>query len=134
MDESPDSTEQIYDEAVGMKPQAEEIRPKREGADDAWFGIVLISIGILFLLNTFGVVPWDVWGQFWRFCPLLLVFTGVKLVLGKSFLANVISLFLVSVVVILVMVYTLSDYIPAIQNWTAHHFTPFFNFFSSLPF
>jgi len=131
MDETQEPPEQIYDETAGMKPRAEDIRPKQEGTEDSWFGIVLISIGILFLLNTFGVVPWEVWGQFWRFWPLLPVFAGMKLLLGKSFLANVISLLFVSVVVILVMVYTLVDYIPTVQDWTAHYFTQFFNFFSS---
>ncbi|MBI4294744.1 MAG: hypothetical protein HY669_01090 [Chloroflexi bacterium] len=40
--------------------------------------IILIGLGILFLLNNFGVLSW---GSFW---PLILIIIGVALLVGRS--------------------------------------------------
>lgn len=63
---------------------------KRQPLADSWFGVLLVSIGVLFLLNNFGIVPWSVWGQLWRLWPMILILGGVRLLLGSTWVANII--------------------------------------------
>ncbi|MCL4384610.1 DUF5668 domain-containing protein [Patescibacteria group bacterium] len=59
----------------------EERRAKSHDIVWAW---VLIFAGITFLLNNTGVIPWAIWGELWRFWPILLVLGGLRLVLGRG--------------------------------------------------
>jgi len=45
---------------------------------------ILIVIGVVFLLNNLGYLPWDVWGTLWRFWPVLLILVGVNFFLAGS--------------------------------------------------
>ncbi len=45
--------------------------------------LMLILLGVLFLLNNFGIVGWNVWGRLWRLWPLVLVGLGLELLLGR---------------------------------------------------
>lgn len=57
------------------------------------WALILIGAGILFLLNTTGILPWSFWGTFWsiawRFWPLLLVFAGIQIIAGKNKIVSV---------------------------------------------
>ena len=46
--------------------------------------IFLVSIGILFLLNTTNIVPWGIWLQIFRFWPILLILAGLKIILPEN--------------------------------------------------
>jgi hypothetical protein len=46
--------------------------------------LILISLGVLLLLNTVGLVPWSVWDTLWRFWPVALILIGLELVLGRG--------------------------------------------------
>ncbi len=48
-----------------------------------FWGILFILIGGLFLLNNFGVMDVN-WGVVWRLWPLILVFWGLSLMVGKQ--------------------------------------------------
>lgn len=129
MDKTTNSSEQVFDEGAGMgSPQNPDMAAQKasnisSSSDDAWFGIVLIFIGGLFLLNTFDIVPWIVWSQLWKFWPLLLVFSGLKLLLGKSLVSNIITILFVGVVVFFVAVYVVSGYIPQVSDWVSKNFS-----------
>lgn len=46
--------------------------------------ILLIGLGILLLLNNFGLIPWEVWRTIARLWPLVLVLLGIQaLVTGR---------------------------------------------------
>lgn len=47
-------------------------------------GIILIFLGLLFLLNNFGIVPWSVWSVLWRAWPVFLIFIGLEAIFGKT--------------------------------------------------
>ena len=53
-------------------------------------GIIFITIGIIFLLNNFNLLPWSVWSILWRFWPLFLILGGLEMILGDSWLAELI--------------------------------------------
>ena len=49
------------------------------------FGILLLLLGALLLLQTTGVVSWTLWFELWRFWPVFLIAGGVSIILGRRF-------------------------------------------------
>ena len=47
-------------------------------------GVVLISVGIVFLLNNLGYVPWDVWFRILSLWPVILIAVGIELIFRKT--------------------------------------------------
>lgn len=48
-----------------------------------WIGpSILITAGILLLLNNLGYLSWSVWGQISKFWPVLLIMAGLLMVIG----------------------------------------------------
>jgi LiaI-LiaF-like transmembrane region len=53
---------------------------KSKHRDSLIWGIILIVLGVIFLLEQFNI---DVWDDFWRFWPVILIVWGAnKLYLG----------------------------------------------------
>lgn len=52
--------------------------------------IFLIFVGIIFLLNTTNVVSWSIWLYIFKFWPVFLILGGLKLVLGKSLISDIV--------------------------------------------
>ncbi|MHB1006642.1 MAG: LiaI-LiaF-like domain-containing protein [Chloroflexota bacterium] len=46
--------------------------------------LLLIGIGVLFLLNTLNILPWNVWENLWRFWPVILILIGLDIILGRG--------------------------------------------------
>ena len=46
--------------------------------------IIMIAIGVLFLLNNLGLLPWGVWELVWHFWPLILILAGLDILIGWS--------------------------------------------------
>jgi hypothetical protein len=65
--------------------------------------LLLITLGILFLLNNFGVISWEVWNDLWRFWPVILILIGLELLAGKSRLASFI-VFLIGLVLLAMVI------------------------------
>ncbi len=53
---------------------------QREHHVPVW-GIYLLFLGVLFLLQTFEVLPWPLWGTLWRFWPVLIIIIGMGILL-----------------------------------------------------
>jgi len=47
------------------------------------FGIFLLFLGIVFLLQTLNVLPWGLWGTLWRFWPVLIIIIGLNILLRR---------------------------------------------------
>jgi len=45
---------------------------------------LLIGLGLVFLLNNFGILPWAIWINLWKFWPLFLILIGIEVILGQS--------------------------------------------------
>jgi len=58
----------------------------------ATWGIFLMFLGIVFLLQTTGVLAWTLWGTLWRFWPVAIVLVGLGILLRRQ------SVWLVSLV------------------------------------
>jgi hypothetical protein len=59
--------------------------------------IILISLGVLFLLNNLGLLQWTVWEVAWRLWPIALIGLGLDLMIGRRSLVG-------SIVVVVLMV------------------------------
>jgi len=46
-----------------------------------FFGIVLVILGALLLLNELGIIDWSFWGFLW---PVLIVAVGVRMIVGEK--------------------------------------------------
>jgi hypothetical protein len=47
-------------------------------------GVILISLGIVFLLNNLGNVPWSVWFRILFLWPVILVAIGIEIIFRKT--------------------------------------------------
>lgn len=65
---------------------------REDNKDYAW-AISLIFLGSIFMLNTTGLLPWEIWEYIWRFWPIFLIIAGLRLILGKSVASNIIIAF-----------------------------------------
>lgn len=45
---------------------------------------LLILAGILLLMNTTGLLPWEIWGELTRFWPVLIILWGIGVIFGQS--------------------------------------------------
>lgn len=45
------------------------------------WGIFLVFLGVVFLLQTLNVLPWGLWGTLWRFWPVLIISIGLGVLL-----------------------------------------------------
>ena len=44
--------------------------------------MILITFGVVLLLQTTRVIPWGLWRELWRFWPAIIIVFGVNLLLG----------------------------------------------------
>ena len=57
---------------------------KRPGERTApTWGIFLLFLGIVFLLQSLNVLPWALWGILWHFWPVLIIITGLGILLRR---------------------------------------------------
>ncbi len=68
--------------------------------------IFLIFLGIVFLLNNFGILSWNLWQNLWKFWPILLILFGTEIILGRNFTPRglgflIVLIFIVPVILIL---------------------------------
>jgi hypothetical protein len=49
---------------------------------------ILIGAGAILLLNTTGLVDWDIWAVMWRLWPVILIAIGLDILFGRRSLAG----------------------------------------------
>lgn len=59
-----------------------ETKSPKKGSLSIW-GIILVFLGLVFLLQNFGLLPWGLWVIAWRFWPVILIIVGVNLFVGR---------------------------------------------------
>ncbi|MBI4267954.1 MAG: hypothetical protein HY662_04130 [Chloroflexi bacterium] len=61
------------------------------------WGIFLLFLGIVFLLQSLGLLPWTLWGTLWRFWPVLLISAGLGILLRRF------NVWLVSILILVLL-------------------------------
>ncbi len=59
-----------------------EKKQSREYYAPIW-GIFLLFLGVVFLLQSLDVIPWALWGILWHFWPVLLIIIGLGFLLAR---------------------------------------------------
>ena len=59
-----------------------EKKPQRTSGAPVW-GIFLLFLGGIFLLQTLNVLPWGLWETLWRFWPVLIIIIGLDILLRR---------------------------------------------------
>ncbi len=73
------------------------------------FPFILITIGVVFLLNNLGILSWNVWPVLFRMWPVLLIAAGLDILIGRrSLLGSVIVLVVMIIIVAVILGLTLS--------------------------
>lgn len=90
-------------------------------------GLILIFIGILFLLNNFGLLGWDVWFSFIQFWPIILIAVGLKLIFRNNLIVQIIALMLVFLVPLVYYLGYGNKYLPPLlsesHNYQEHNWS-----------
>ena len=55
-------------------------KQQKERYAPVW-GILLLFLGIIFLLQNLDVLPWGLWGTLWHFWPVLIIIIGASILL-----------------------------------------------------
>jgi predicted membrane protein len=77
---------------------------------DVVWAFFLIFIGTMFLLNSTGVVGWGIWTYVFSFWPVFLILGGLKLIIGKSLVADIVLSVLALLIFVFVGVYSYIAY------------------------
>lgn len=68
--------------------------------------LILIFFGTVFLLENFNLLPMWAWENIWKFWPVILIAWGLQVLLGKSFIANLLIMVVTVVMVFLLLNFT----------------------------
>lgn len=91
-------------EHVTVAPREE----RSSNAPDIAGAFVLITIGLIFLLNNLGILSWDIWGELWKFWPIFLVLAGLEMVFGKRWLGRLVVGTISLLLLAFILVYSIS--------------------------
>jgi len=80
---------------------------------DTFGALILISVGIILLLNNFGVLPWSVWSVLFKFWPLILVSLGIKTAFGERSIIYTLSIILL----LFAIFYSITAVSPSFDRW-----------------
>ena len=70
-------------------------KPQGVFAVSIW-GIFLLFLGIVFLLQTLNILSWELWGTLWRFWPVLIMVSGIGILL-RNFNTWLVSLLVLAI-------------------------------------
>ena len=56
---------------------------RSRGHQAAIWGIFLLFLGVVFLLQTLNVLSWELWGTLWHFWPVLIIVIGLGFLLAR---------------------------------------------------
>ena len=77
--------------------------------------IILIILGVLLLLNNFGLLDWNVWTMVSRFWPVILIVLGFELILGRGTISKSIIF-----IIIIMIIFSLISYHPIAKRDVIH--------------
>lgn len=84
--------------------------------------LILITIGVILLLNNFGFLPWSIWRDLWRIWPVFLIFWGFKIIFGNSKTANILMIIISLLTALFFLLIILSNTNPEIRNYIEKNF------------
>ncbi len=80
---------------------------------DVLGALILVAVGIILLLNNFGVLPWSVWGILFKFWPLILISLGLRTAFGERSIIYTLSIILL----LFSIFYSITIVSPSFDSW-----------------
>lgn len=74
---------------------------------NAVFGLFILFIGGVLLLNNFGIVPWNFWDFIWIFWPVIFILIGIRAIFGRSVICSLIVSLLAAAIFLTVLIFGL---------------------------
>jgi hypothetical protein len=71
------------------------------------WGFALLISGVILLMNTTGLISWQVWQFIWPFWPTLLIILGISIFLGRNAFSRLISSLLALGVITVIFIFAL---------------------------
>lgn len=84
-----------------------EVKTKKRRYPDVSGGLIFITLGIILLLNNFGLLPWEIWSNIWRFWPVFIIIGGLNMLFNNSWWKTVIMFIVTAILLSGVIVYSL---------------------------
>lgn len=72
------------------------------------FALIIISLGVILLLNNFGIVSPKVWDVLLRFWPVILILWGLRVIFGRSWFGSLVVTIISIVSIAFVVAYSVS--------------------------
>jgi hypothetical protein len=86
--------------------------------------VFFIFIGLLFLTNNLGILPWLVWSEIWKFWPVFLILFGIQVLIGRSIIGRIVMT-IVSVSVLLAVFWYILAAGGVLKGTQFERYTPF---------
>lgn len=83
-----------------QEPSVETKQKERRRRGGVAGPVILICVGIVFLLNNLGLLPWDVWDTLWRAWPVVLILIGLDLLIGRRSVWGTLAVALIALAVL----------------------------------
>jgi len=99
--------------------KSKEIKPNKKccSGGNVFLAIVLVSIGLILLLNNFGLISWEVWQILWKFWPVILIFWGIEAIAGKNIFSEMFIVLIGIIIALLVITYSVSLVDSGFDKW-----------------
>lgn len=78
--------------------------------------VFLITIGLLLLMNNLGNLSWDIWGRLIPYWPVLIIFVGIDVILGKSKLGRFVASLINIIIFLTIITRVIGLQIPYLKN------------------
>lgn len=96
---------------------------------DTLGALILILVGLILLLNNFGVLPWGVWGVIFKFWPLILISLGLKTAFGERSIIYTLSIILL----VFSIFYSITLVSPSFDSWVESQIPQWKEFKKKIP-
>lgn len=99
---APKTDEAKENESVTAKENS-----KKKRYPDVFGGLIFITLGVVLLLNNFGLLPWNIWSNIWRFWPIFIIIGGVNMLFKNSWWKTIVMFIITAILLAGVLVYSL---------------------------
>jgi len=80
--------------------------------------LILVTLGIILLLNNLNIVSWSVWDELWQWWPLVIIFSGFDILSEQNKtlrdMLTVLEIFILGAIILSVLFPTGIPYLPFI--------------------
>lgn len=89
------------------KKKSDWVSTKGDKSAGISWGVVVLLSGVILLLNTLNILPWEFWDHVWQFWPALLILIGIAAILGNNFVSRMILGILTTFVCLFIIIFGL---------------------------